>query len=311
MKVVSVINYKGGVGKTTLTANIAAELASRGKRVLLLDADPQCSLTFSFVSPKHWEDNLGGGGKLGGDKTIKSWFDGVCDRELPMPKLGELVIPCPRMKIADALAGADGGVDLIPSHLGLINIDLKLSSQLGGYDMEQTKRSYVRVHGRLRGELRQFASESGYDLTLIDCPPNFNIVTKNAIAASDAILIPARPDYLSTLGMEYLVRSHGELVENFNEFSGREEIAPGVLGVVFTMVHPGGPIAAQRPYMSPKRVSVPVFSRWVRDNKTFFANAPEEGIPVVLGGDRPPHSDIVSEIKAVTDEFWAKVEELT
>jgi chromosome partitioning protein len=59
-KIVSVINYKGGVGKTALTANLAAELAWRGKRVLMLDLDPQTSLTFSFILPDVWEKNFSG-----------------------------------------------------------------------------------------------------------------------------------------------------------------------------------------------------------------------------------------------------------
>ena len=69
MRVVSVINYKGGVGKTSLTANLAAELAWRGKKVLLLDLDAQASLTFSLIAPDDWKDNYA-------DRlTIKSWFD--------------------------------------------------------------------------------------------------------------------------------------------------------------------------------------------------------------------------------------------
>jgi len=54
MHVISVINYKGGVGKTTITANLGAELARRGRRVLLIDIDPQASLTFSFIPPEEW-----------------------------------------------------------------------------------------------------------------------------------------------------------------------------------------------------------------------------------------------------------------
>ena len=56
MKIVSVINYKGGVGKTTLTANLGAYAASKGKRVLMIDLDPQSSLTFSFMTPDSWRD---------------------------------------------------------------------------------------------------------------------------------------------------------------------------------------------------------------------------------------------------------------
>src|SRR5687768_9765770 len=69
MDIVSVINYKGGVGKTTTTANIAAQLAWKGKDVLLVDLDPQASLTFSLVSPDHWEEHLEE------TRTIKRWFD--------------------------------------------------------------------------------------------------------------------------------------------------------------------------------------------------------------------------------------------
>jgi len=58
MPIVSVISYKGGVGKTTTTANLAAELAWRGHKVLLLDLDPQASLTFSFIRPDEWQDNF-------------------------------------------------------------------------------------------------------------------------------------------------------------------------------------------------------------------------------------------------------------
>jgi chromosome partitioning protein len=70
VSVVSVINYKGGVGKTTLTANIGAELANRGRTVLLIDLDPQSSLTFSFSRIDQWER------ELAEDRTVLSWLTG-------------------------------------------------------------------------------------------------------------------------------------------------------------------------------------------------------------------------------------------
>ena len=68
MKIISVINYKGGVGKTTLTANLAAELAYRDYKVLMIDLDPQASLTFSFMDPNTWKK------EYSIDKTVKNWF---------------------------------------------------------------------------------------------------------------------------------------------------------------------------------------------------------------------------------------------
>jgi len=79
MKIVSIINYKGGVGKTTLTSNLAGELAYRGRNVLLLDMDAQASLTFSFVSPDYWDKNLKE------NKTIKSWFECISQEDPPIP----------------------------------------------------------------------------------------------------------------------------------------------------------------------------------------------------------------------------------
>ena len=69
--VVSVINYKGGVGKTTLTANLGAELAARGQKVLLIDFDPQTSLTLSFYRPVEWAT------ELRERLTLKNWFDAL------------------------------------------------------------------------------------------------------------------------------------------------------------------------------------------------------------------------------------------
>lgn len=315
MKVISVINYKGGVGKTTLTANIAAELAFRGKRVLLLDADPQCSLTFSFVSPEYWEENLGGDGEEGGDKTIKRWFDGISgDDEIAVPGLGDLIVP--DLKVLSALGGNGGRIDLIPSHLGLINVDLDLAYMLSGVPPGRADKRFVKVYGHLRKALTEFAAESDCDIALIDCPPNFNIVTKNAITASDGILIPAKPDHLSTLGINYLVRSYGQHVDEFNRkaSSAKDKIAPKILGVVFTMIQKWGgePIAPQKEYMSLDNISeAPViFDEWVTENKSFFPDASKGGIPFVLGKGRPPYSEIVAEIKSVTDEFLAKMENL-
>ena len=67
MSTVAIINYKGGVGKTTLTANIGAELALRGRRVLLIDLDPQASLTFSFYRPDEWQ-------QFDSPATISQWY---------------------------------------------------------------------------------------------------------------------------------------------------------------------------------------------------------------------------------------------
>ncbi|MEU9982277.1 AAA family ATPase [Streptomyces sp. NPDC050856] len=303
MHVVSVINYKGGVGKTTLTANIGAELAFRGRKVLLVDLDPQASLTFSLVTPDHWQKHLAP------KKTIKRWYDSLASGE--SLALSSLAF-APRNASWHI---RDGGLlHLIPSHLGLINVDLELATELGGGSLKQSKLKYLRVHRRLSEGLEESAF-ADYDVILIDCPPNFNVVTKTAIVASDHVLIPAKADYLSTLGIDYLRRSLEDLVESYNDFAGLEEggvgdtIDPKILGVVFTMtqMYDGRPISALRPYINQTRaLNVPVFDSVLRENKTLFADAPRGGVPVVLNTSSAARG-IVSELEDLVSEFSAKL----
>ena len=307
MPIISVINYKGGVGKTTITANLAVELAWRGKRVLLLDLDAQASLTFSFVRPDYWNEHLAKA------STIKTWFDSFnSNKNLPLESL--LLQPEP---ITQRLEGK-GELHLIPSHLGLINVDLELATELGGATLSQSKRNFLRVHRRLLDSLGPLSQE--FDLVLIDCPPNFNIVTKTAIVASDNILVPAKPDYLSTLGIDYLIKNLNDLVTNFNEYTmlddadSDEIISPQVLGVVFTMikVRSQRPTSTQRLYMNQTRqLGLSVFDSWIRDNSRLFGEAPEYGVPVVIKGYS--YSDntsrrVTSELEAFVTEFERRLE---
>lgn len=152
-----------------------------------------------------------------------------------------------------------------------------------------------------------------YDVILIDCPPNFNIVTQNAIIASDFYLVPAKPDYLSTLGIDQLLRHINELTNRYNRYvdeSGRSEwtnINPNVLGVIFTMVsfYDQQPISAQREYIAQvRRNGTNTFTNYVRDNKTLFADAPEYGVPVVLKSDLGgTHLTVRTELEDVVDEL--------
>jgi chromosome partitioning protein len=306
MHVVSVINYKGGVGKTTVTANLAAELAHRGHNILLLDMDPQCSLTFSFFKPEEWDRDLKEA------KTIKAWFDSLNEGAKPIPLSSLIVKPS---QVAKRLNGT-GELDLISSHLGLINVDLELATELGGANIQQSKKKFLKVHRLLADGLTQI-SDRKYDVVLIDCPPNFNITTKNAIVASDSILIPAKPDYLSTLGIDYLVRSLNGLVAEFNEYLGIDDgskvsrIDPNIIGVVFTMiqVNSGEPINAQKPFIKQTaQLGIPTFDNYFRENKSIFGESPQYGIPVVMNAyNNPTHGGVVEEIEAFVTEFEERI----
>jgi chromosome partitioning protein len=269
--------------------------------------DAQASLTFSFVTPDEWNT------ALKDNKTIKNWFDCISQSIVAIP-ISKVIFKPLNVNNMIRDYGKIGEIALIASHLGLINVDLELATLLGGANMEQTKKKYITVHGNLRKELKNIP-EKEYDIILIDCPPNFNIVTKNALVASDLILVPAKPDYLSTLGIEYLQGSVNMLVKDYNDFSqgiaNEESINPQILGVVFTMIqmYRGNPIQAQQQFIyQTKRLGIPVFDNYIIANNTIYADAPQNGVPVILNSySNASHALNVSHIENFAQEFVIKV----
>lgn len=278
------------------------ELAFRGKKILLADLDAQASLTFSLISPDDWKNDYAN------KKTIKSWFDSF-EQGTPIPLKSIVQHP---QRVNGYFHGNGGKIDAIYSHLGLINVDLELATNLGGATLGQAKKNFITIHRRLANGLAEF-SDKEYDLVLIDCPPNFNIVTKTAIIASDFLLVPARPDYLSTLGIDYLIRSAQALVKDYNDFAELaqgdkvEKIKPKLLGVVFTMIqeYGGQPMASQRAFMNQHTTAgLTLFDAYIKRNDTVFADAPQYGVPVVLNRYASgSHQSVVDGLEAVASEF--------
>ncbi len=301
--VVSVINYKGGVGKTTLTANIGAELARRGRKVLLIDLDPQASLTFSFYSGPDWER------QLADERTILQWYGSVLDGSPAALRKYAVTPPAVNEVVA---RHSSGRLDLVASHLGLIDVDLDFAANLGGSRFQHGSPRYLSLHHALADALAD-PDFSEYDAVLLDCAPNFTMVTRTGIVASDHILVPAKPDYLSTMGIDYLRRKLSELVRDYNRVarSNLDQINPTILGVVLTMIQyaSSGPITALRNYISqPGALEMPVFHQMIRENKTVFAAAGEVGIPAVLAPNANQTAETVQyELQELTSEFLARI----
>jgi len=298
MSVVSVLNYKGGVGKTTVAANLAAEIAYRGQRVLLIDMDPQASLTLSFYPADEFAMEFSNGG------TLLHWFEAAVLEQHPRPLSQFVVSPS---RVNEKLRGNGGRLDLIPSHLGLIDIDLDLAAHVGGSRFEISSSGYLWVHRLLADALAE-PEFADYDVVIIDCAPNFNMITRTAVVASDHVLIPAKADYLSTLGIDYLRRKVAELVRDYNDVAGDDGgIKPDLLGVVFTMIQHAadGPIVAVRNYIThTEAYGMPVFRQTIRESKTLFATAGERGIPAVLLANT--HPNVQYELVELASEFLSR-----
>jgi chromosome partitioning protein len=187
--VLSVSNQKGGVGKTTTTINLGTALAAVGERVLIVDLDPQGNAS------------TGLGLKRGQRKTTV--YDVI---------VGEKPI------IDAAVPTALPGLELIASDPDLSGVELELASA--------PRRSF-RLRDAL-APLRESAEAGGYTYVLIDCPPSLNLLTVNAMAAADAVLVPLQCEFFALEGLTQLMRTVELVRGNLNP---RLEIQ----GVVLTM----------------------------------------------------------------------------
>lgn len=307
MKVVSIINYKGGVGKTTLTANLGAYAASQGKRVLMIDLDPQTHLTFSFMTPEYW------GRHYADTKTLKKYFEPLTRGIYELLPLSELIIP---LRPGNTLNYENIKLDLISSHLDLIMIDMELAGLISAPTTGMVAANTLRVYNYLRNELERMKDD--YDLVLLDCPPNFYVMVKNAIIASDYYIVPARPDYLSTLGVVELRKKIDTHLTQYHEYVKMiqdrryKPVFLTMLGIVPMMVNiqkGEQAVSVQQEYIELMSSDGSHIFHFVRNNPSVFGASPQDGVPAVL--TRPRFNitarKIVSELKQLGDEILSRI----
>ena len=167
-KIIAIANQKGGVGKTTTTGNLGIGLAKQGKKVLLIDADAQGSLTASlgFQEPDRLEITLA---------TIMANIINDEEREAEYGILRH-----------------DEGVDLMPGNIELSGLETSLVNVMS---RETVLRTYIEQQ------------KERYDYILIDCMPSLGMITINAFACADSILIPVQAAYLPVKGLEQLIKT--------------------------------------------------------------------------------------------------------
>lgn len=280
--VLSMISYEDGVGKTTITANLAAEFAYKGSKVLLIDLDPQSNLTTFFLKGDYWE-------QAAQDKTIKNWFE-ACVHHDQDSALQDFIISPSRVNHRLRHVGSSGKIDLIASHQGLIDVDKELRDQLCTESQRTSSTHFLKIHSWLKVGLAQLETLE-YDVVLIDCSSDFHVITKIALAASDHVFIPAKPVDSSIRWIEQFIYDVTEFVAAYHAKRQYDDVEhdfamihPKLDGVIFTMVAADeDAYHAQEPYLSKlKKRNIPVLETMIREHKTIYGDVPRLGVPLVL-----------------------------
>ena len=175
--VMAVVNQKGGTGKTTTCENLGIGLARAGKRVLLIDTDPQGSLTIALGHSR--PDDL--------PVTLTDLMAKVMQDRPLAPKEGIL--------------SHEEGVELVPANITLSGLEVSLVNAMS---RETVLKQYLET------------VKDRYDFILLDCMPSLGMLTVNALAASDQVLIPVQANYLSAKGLEQLLQTVNKVKRQIN-----------------------------------------------------------------------------------------------
>jgi chromosome partitioning protein len=176
-RIIAVCNQKGGVAKTTTTANLGYGLAYQGKQVLLIDLDPQAALTYTLLDDAAQAS------------VERTSYDLLRGRTLP---------------IREFSVGA-GSLDLVPANIELAGAEMGLQGEPG--------RDYL-LRSAL---VKFAPHVAPYDFILIDCPPSLGLLSINALAAAHSVLIPVAAEGLPLIGLSHLLKAIGLVKDRLNE----------------------------------------------------------------------------------------------
>ena len=248
MKIISISNNKGGVGKTTTTVNVAAAMQIIGKKVMVIDMDHQAQSTYHFgINPNEVTESI-----YDVLKGEKDYTDIIINR---------------------------GGIDILPANPEMRNIE------------------FIPLPAKEFLLKEAMESLTGYDYVLIDCPPSLGVLTLNAMAISEFILVPLQAQFLPFHGMYNLF----EAVQMVKKRINRNIEVTGIIG---TMYNPKKSINREVMEETERRLPGKLFDTFIRENVA-LQEAPSWGKTIF---EYKPESNGADDYMALTKEIIARYE---
>lgn len=301
-KVISFINMKGGVGKTTLTINIGDKLSKRGKKVLIIDMDPQFNATQSLLlyKVKKLETANEQANIKSHESTTNSSEEQIVKDEIRSTEyykdLSEKKQTVLQMFESSNLTNPRGDIcKKISDNLYLIPGDLQLSKEITGDTSNKV------------GAVYKFLTQNNildeYEYVLIDCPPTWSILTHSSLVASDYYVIPSKVDLYSSIGIKLLEEQINNKIysDPMYELSNRKLQQ---LGVVFTLVHRN--IKAEEDRMNHLKAKFPNIS-FFNNNFPHMPSAPTKFTMIEEVKHHSNYSELVNSIEKITEEILSKI----
>ena len=286
---IAFVNYKGGVGKTSLIINTAACLTKLGKRVLLFDFDTQSNASIWLLRLERWNkiNSTGAGAVFSIFVPGTARLKDIVIKDVLEGKTGEKLLP---------------GLDLVPTTFNLVDLESE-------YEGDPKKPPYLLFNEQLR------EIEGDYDFVVFDCPPNILRASQCGVFSANEVYVPANPDALSLIGFTLL----SEKLHKFQQLSASfrtSQMGPpaAIQGIIFNSVKPGVDIEVPKMRMqlrmnqfkTQKRVGAAanIFDTVVR-SATVVQRAVALGLPVILVGQESESDadNVVNDYRRVAQEI--------
>ncbi len=286
---ISFINYKGGVGKTSVIVNLASCLAHRGHRVLLIDLDAQSNASIWLMRLERWNAL-----NSQSEGSVFSIFEPatvhMCDcvqKDVLEDRNGTKLLP---------------GLDMVPTTFRLIDLE---------HDYQPPAGSPAFL--TFRDQIAEL--EKDYDYILFDCPPNVLRAAQCGLFSSDEIYIPSNPDALSLIGFTLFVEKLGQFQELSASFRRADMGRPAeIQGIFFNSVKANVDIEVPKMRMqfrlnqfrTQKKTgaSAKIFNTVIRD-AVIVRRAVTLGLPVLLVGQQPAGESVIEDYFSLADELIA------